>query len=268
MLLRILQYHLYYKVLLQYYCTTKYATQVLLCTTSYCSSTTKCYSSTTLHYKVPLQCCSVHCSGATRYHSNTTQSIAEHYSSTTLHHYCVLQSATPVLLCSATPVALLKWSGRGCRRPGSFEKRLLMQEAAADCARTQGQQSSSTTYSNLNVLERTTYCQYCLVLQSNYCSSTTTTKCYSNATLHYKVRLQHYSFRCCSSATPNNYYSAPRCTKEYYSSTNVCYKVLLQYCWERRGAGTPALGTFDTKCYSSTTYSNLNITPVLPCTTE
>ena len=116
-------------------CTTKYcssttvlqsATQVLLCTTSYCSSTTKCYSSTTLHYKVPLQCCSVHCSGATRYHSNTTQSIAEHYSSTTLHHYCVLQSATPVLLCSATPVALLKWSGRGCRRPGSFEKRLLM----------------------------------------------------------------------------------------------------------------------------------------------
>ena len=87
---------------------------------------------------------------------NTTQGTAEHYSSTTLHYYCALQSATPVLLCSATPVALRKWSewerrGAGTLAlpsagvPALWEEAPHVQEAATDCARTRGQQSWAGT---------------------------------------------------------------------------------------------------------------------------
>ena len=116
---------LYYKVLIQYYSvlqstnsvllsTTKYysvlqsTTPVLLCTTQYYSSTTLCYSTTTLYYKVLLQYYSVLQSTTpvqlctTKYYSSTTL----YYSSTTLYYkvllqyYSVLQSATPVLVCT------------------------------------------------------------------------------------------------------------------------------------------------------------------------
>ena len=108
---------------------------MLLCTTKCCSSTTKCDSSTTLYYKVLLQhYCTTKCySRATLYYKLLLQHhkvllqyysalqsttpvllcpLLQHYKVPLQHYseYCVLQSATPVLPCSATPVALLKWS--------------------------------------------------------------------------------------------------------------------------------------------------------------
>ena len=82
----------YYSALLQYY----FGTPVLLCTTK-CYTvllrSTKCYSSTTLYYKVLLQCYSV-LQSTTPVLLGTTK-----YYSVLLQYYSVLQSTTPVLLC-------------------------------------------------------------------------------------------------------------------------------------------------------------------------
>ena len=103
------------KVLLQYYSVLQSTTPVLLCTA-------KCYSSTTLYYKVLLQYYSLLHSTTTYYSSTTLYykvllCTAKYYSSTTLYYkvlyssttlyykvllqyYSVLQSTTPVLLCT------------------------------------------------------------------------------------------------------------------------------------------------------------------------
>ena len=89
---------LYYKVLLQYYSVLQSTTPVLLSTTQYYSSTTKYYSSTTLYYRVPV---------CTTQYYNVLPCTTKYYSSTTLYckvllqYYSVLQSTTPVLLCTS-----------------------------------------------------------------------------------------------------------------------------------------------------------------------
>ena len=93
---------LYYKVLLQYYSVLHSTTPVLLqyysSTTKYYSSTTpvllcttKYYSSTTAYYTVLLQ----YYSSTTKYYSSTTL-----YYKVLLQYYSVLQSTTPVPLCT------------------------------------------------------------------------------------------------------------------------------------------------------------------------
>ena len=121
----------------------------------------------------------------------------KYYSSTTLYYkilpqyYSVLQSTTPVLLCT-------------------------------------------TKYYSSTTLYYKVLLQYYSVLQSNtpvllctakYYPSTTlycTTKYYSSTTLHYKVLPQYYSVL--QSTTP-----VLLCTAKYYPSTTLYYKVLLQY---------------------------------------
>ena len=260
---------LYYKVLLQYYCTTK------------------CYSSATLYYKVPLQCCSDHCSGTTKYHSNTTQSIAEHYSSTTLHYYCVLQSATPVLLCSATPVALLKWSEweRRHRHPGAPLRR------GSSCARSSSRlcQSPGTTELSWDLSPWPPACEAgcdtttptALWALSETCPHPLlvsfalelpgdtvlqreqllcTTKCCSSNTVvlrqYYSAQVLLCPTKYCSSTTKKSFSSITQSTTEYYSSTTLYCRGLLQ-CYSVLQSATQVLfGTIQ------------SIIPVLPCTTK
>ena len=145
----------------------------------------------------------------TQYYSGTTL-----YYKVLLQYYSVLQSTTPVLLCttialqSTTPVLL-------CTTKYS---------------------SSTTPYYKVLL-------QYYSVLQSTTPVLLCTTKYYSSTTLYYKVLLQYYSVL--QSTTPvlvctTKYYSSTSlycksttpvllCSTQYYSSTTLYYKVLLQY---------------------------------------
>ena len=175
------------------------------------------YSSTTLYYKVLLQYYSVLQSTTpvllctTKYYSSTTL-----YYTVLLQYYSVLQSTTPVLLCTTKYY------------------------------------SSTTLYYKVLI-------QYYSVLQSTTPVLLCTTTYYSSTTLYYKVLLQYYTvllqyYSVLQSTTP-----VLLCTTKYYSSTTLYYTVLLQY-------------------YSSTTlyynvllqyYSVLqSTTPVLLCTTK
>ena len=117
---------LYYKVQLLYYSVLRSTTPVLLCTT-------KCYSSTALHYKVLLQYYSV------------LQSTTLYYK-VLLQYSSVLQSTTPVLVCTTK------------------------------CY------SSTTLYYKVLL-------QYYSVLQSTTPVLVCTTKYYSSTSLYYKVLL-------------------------------------------------------------------------------
>ena len=171
-----------------------------------------------------------------------------YYSSTTL--YSVLQSTTPVLLCttkyySSTTLyykVLLQYCSPVLQRTTLYYKVLL--------------QYYSVLQSTTPVLLCTT--KYYSVLQS-------TTRYYSSTTLYYKVLLQYYSpvlqrttkyykvllqYSVLQSTTPvllctTKYYASTTRTTKYYSGTTLYYKVLLRY------------------------YSVLHsTTPVLLCTTQ
>ena len=116
-----------------------------------------------------------------------------------------------------------------------------------------------------SVLHRST--PYYTVLQSTTPVLLCTTQYYSSTTLYYKVLLQ-YQF--CTT----KYYSSTtlydNCTTKYYSGTTLYYKVLLQY-YSVLQSTTPVL--LRTTKYSSSTlrqyYSVLqSTTPVLLCTTK
>ena len=189
---------------------------------------------TILYYKVLLQCYSV-LQSTTPVLLCTTL-----YYKVLLQYYSVLQSTTPVLLCTTQYYNVL------------LQYYTVLQSTTPVLL---------CTAQYYNVL-----LQYYSVLQSTppvllctakYYSSTTpvllcTTKYYSSTTLYYKVLLQYYSVL--QRTTP-----VLLCTTKYYSSTTLYCKVLLKYC-------------------SSTTlyykvllqyYSVLqSTTPVLLCTTK
>ena len=194
--------------------------------------------STTLYYKVLVQYYSVLQSTSpvllctTKYYSSTTL-----YYTVLLQYYSVLQSTTPVLLCT-------------------------------------------TKYYSTTTLYYTVLLQYYSVLQTTtpvlLCTTkyySSTTLYYSSTTLYYKVLRQYYSVlqsttpvllcttQYYSSTTPvllctTQYYSSTTpvllCTTKYYSSTSLYYKVLLQY-YSVLHSTTPVL---------------LCTTPVLLCTTQ
>ena len=171
------------------YTNSKYHLKVLLCTTKY-------YSSTTLYYTVLLQYYSV-------LQSNTPVLLC------TTKYYSVLHSTTPVLLCT-----------------------------------TQYYSSTALTYKVIlqyySVLQSTTLyytvlLQYYSVLHSTtlyYTVLLCTTQYYSvlhSTTLYYTVPLQYYSALQSTTLYYKvllQYYSS---TTLYYASTSLYYKVLLQY---------------------------------------
>ena len=188
-----------------------------------------------------------------------------------LQYYSVLQSTTPVLLCttkyysSTTPVLLCTTS-------------VLLQYYSVLQSTTPVLQRTTLYYIVLlqyySVLQSSTPVYYS-VLQSTTPVLLRTTKYYSSTTLYYKVLLQYYAVL--QSTTPvllrtTKYYSS---TTKYYSSTTLYYKVLLQY-YSVLQSTTPVL-LRTTKYYSSTTpyykvllqyYKVLqSTTPVLLCTT-
>ena len=206
-----------------------------LCTTKRCSSTTVVLRQ---YYSAQVLLC------PTKYCSSTTKKASPAL-------LRVPQSITPVLPCtaenysSATPYykVLLKYYS-------------VLYKVLSQCC--------SVLQSTAPALQGVTPALLC------------TTEYYFSTTVCYKVLLQHYSVL--QSAA-----QMLLCTTKYGSSTTLLgaapvllriiatqYHAVLQsiipvlMC---ATAGTPALGTFDTKCYSSTTQSNLKITPVLPCTT-
>ena len=223
----------WWAVLLQYYSVLQSTTPVLPCSTKCYSSTTLYYKvllqyypelqSTTLYYKVLLQYYLVLLQyysnvllRTTTYYSRSTLYYKYYsvYSSTTLYYkvllkyYSVLQSTTPILLRTA----------------------------------------NTTLYYSSTTLYYKVLLQYYLVLQSITPVLTCTTKYYSSTNLYYKVVLQYYSVL--QSTRP-----ILLCTTKYYSNTTQYYKyysVLLQY--------YPVL--------QSTTQVLLCTTPVLLCTTK
>ena len=142
------------KVLLQYY-------PVVQSTPPYYSvlqsvlRTTKCYSSTTLYYTALL------CS--TNYYSSTTL-----YYKVLLQYYSVLQSATPVLLCTKV---LLQYY-------------FVLHSATPVLLCTTKYYSSTTLYYKVLI-------QYYSVLHSATPVLLCTTKYYSSKSLYYKVLLQY-----------------------------------------------------------------------------
>ena len=213
----------YYKVLRQYYCTTKFLLQyykVLLRTTKYYasttlyySSTTKYYPSTTPYYKVLESTTPVI---TTKYYASTTK----YYASTTQHYEVLLRTtkyyaSTTKYYASTTP--LLLWTTP------------VLQSTSRVLLRTTKYYASTTPYYSST---------------TKYYSSTT--RYYASTTLYYKVLIQYY--KVLQSITPvlrsttpvllctTKYYSVLQsttpvllCTTKYYASTTLYYKVLLQY---------------------------------------
>ena len=184
---------------------------VLFCTTKYycvLQSTipvlTTYYSSTTLYCKVLLQYCSVLQSTTpvllctTKYYSSTTL-----YCKVLLQYYSVLQSTTPVLLCTTKYYSL------------TTLYYTVLQRTTPVLLCTAKYYSSTTKYYSSTTLYCKVLLQYYSVLQSTTPVLLCTTKYYSSTTLYYTV-LQR--------TTP-----VLLCTAKYYSSTTLYYKVLLQY---------------------------------------
>ena len=120
--------------------------------------------------------------------------------------YSVLQSTTPVLLCTThTPVI-----------SSTLYYKVLLQYYSVL------QLYYKVLYYSSTTLHYKALLQYYSVLQSTPPVLLRTTKYYSSTTLYYKVLLQYYSVL--QSTTP-----VLLCTTKYYSSTSLYYKVLLQY---------------------------------------
>ena len=149
-------------------------------------------------------------------------------------YYTVLQSTTPVLLCTTQ-----YYSGT------TLYYKVLLQYYSV----LQKYYSSTTLYYNC------------------------TTKHYSSTTLYYKVLFQYYSVLQSTPPVllrTTKYYSSTTpvllCTTKYYSSTTLYYKVLLQY-YSVLQSTTPVL-VCTTKYYSSTSLYYKSTTPVLLCSTQ
>ena len=155
-------------------------------------------------------------------------------------YYTVLQSTSPVLLCTTQ-----------CYSSTTLYYKVLLQYY-------------SVLQSTIQVVLCTT-----IVLQSTTPVLLCTTKYYSGTTPYYKVLLQYYSVL--HSTTPVLQSTAPVlfCTTKYYSSTTPYYTVLLQYY-----SSTTLYYSSTTKYYSSTIpyYTVLPVlqgtAPVLFCTTK
>ena len=147
----------------------------------------------------------------TKYYSSTTL-----YYKVLLQYYSVLQSTTPVLLCTTTYYSstTLYYSST------SLYYKVLLQYYKVLL------QYYSVLQSTTPVLQSTTPVLLCTTKYYLLC----TTKNYSSTTLYYKVLLQYYSVL---QSTPpvllctTKYYLL--CTTKNYSSTTLYYKVLLQY---------------------------------------
>ena len=141
----------------------------------------------------------------------------KYYSSTTLYNkvlppvlLCTTQSTTPVLLATPVPLCTTK-----CYSSTTLYNKVLLQYHS--------EEQSSTPV----LLQSTTPVLLC------------TTKYYSRTTLYYKVLLQYYSVlqsttpvRLCTTKYCSSIQSTTPvllCTTKYYSSTTLYYKVLLQY---------------------------------------
>ena len=165
-----------------------------------------------------------------------------YYSSTTL--YSVLQSTTPVLLCTTKYYSST-----------TLYYKVLLQYYSP-------------------VLQRTTL--YYKVLQSTTPVLLCTTKYYSSTTLYYKVlqgttpvllcTTKFYSSTTLYYASTTTYYSVLQSTTKYYSSTTLYYKVLLQY-YSVLQSTTPVLLQYHSVLQSTTPVLQ-STTPVLLCTTK
>ena len=117
-----------------------------------------------------------------------------------LQYYSVLQSTTPVLVCTTKYYSST-----------SLYYKVLLQYYSVLHRTTPVLICTTKYYSSTNyALQSTTPVLLC------------TRKYYSSTTLYYKVLLQYYSVL--QSTTP-----VLLCTRKYYSSTTLYYKVLLQY---------------------------------------
>ena len=217
---------LYCKVLLQYYSVLQSTTPVLPSTTTYYSvlqSTTRYYSSTTLYYKVLLQ-----------YYSVPVLQRTTLYYQVLLQYYSVLQSTTPVLLCTTKYYASTTRTTKYYSSTTLYYKVLLQYYSCTTkyYSGTTLYYSSTTTYYASTTL-------YYKVLQRTTPVLLCTKKYYSSTTLYYKVLLQYYS--------------------PVLQRTTLYYKVLQ--------STTPVL-LCTTKYYSSTTPVLQSTTPVLLCTTK
>ena len=166
---------------------------------------------------------------------------AKYYSSTTLY-YTVLQRTTPVLLCTTK-----YYSSTTLYCKVLLQYYSVLQSTTPVLLCTTKYYSSTTLY--YTVLQRTTPVLLC------------TTKYYSSTTLYCKVLFQYYSVL--QSTTP-----VLLCTTQYYNVLLQYYSVLLQY-YSVLQSTTPVL-LCTTKYYSSTLYYTVlqRTTPVLLCTTK
>ena len=188
----------------------------------------------------------------TQYYSSTTL-----YYTVLLQYYSVLQSTTPVLLCTTK-----YYSSTTLYYKVLLHYYFVLHSATPVLLCTTKYYSSTTLYYKVLL-------QYYSVLQSSTPVLLCTTQYYSSTTLYYTILLQYYSVL--QSTTP-----VLLCTTKYYSSTTLYYTVLLQY-YSVLQSTTPVL-LCTTKYYSSTTlyYKVLlhyyfvlhSATPVLLCTTK
>ena len=148
----------------------------------------------------------------TKYYSSTTL-----YYKVLLHYYFVLHSATPVLLCT-TPVLLCT----------TLYYKVLLQYYSVLHSTTPVLLVLLQYYS---VLQSTTLYYKVLLCTTKYYSSTT--KYYSSTSLYYKVLLQYYKVLLCTTPvllwTTQYYSSSPvlLSTTKYYSSTTLYYSWLI-----------------------------------------
>ena len=135
-------------------------------------------------------------------------SVTSLYYKVLLQYYSVLQSTTPVLLCTTQYYNVL------------LQYYSVLQSTTPVLPCTTKYYSSTTLYCKVLL-------QYYSVLQSTTPVLLCTAKYYSSTTLYYKVLLQYYSvlhYTVLQRTTP-----VLPCTTKYNSSTSLHYKVLLQY---------------------------------------
>ena len=155
------------------------------------------------------------------------------YYNVLLQYYSVLQSTTPVLLCTAKYYSSTTRTTKYYSSTTLYYKVLLQYYSVLH--------STTVRLQHYSVLQKyysstTLYCkvllQYYSVLQSTTPVLLCTTKYYSSTTLYYRVLLQYYSVL----QSTTLYYTVLQrttpvlpCTTKYYPSTTLYCKVLLQY---------------------------------------
>ena len=189
-----------------------------------------------------------------------------------LKYYSVLQSTTPVLLCTTK-----------CYSSTTLYYTVLLQHYSVLQSTTQVLLCTTKYYSSTTLYYKVLI-QYYSVLQSTTPVLLCTTQCYSSTTLYYTVLLKYYTVLPQYYTVLLQYYSVLQSTTPVLLCTTKYYKVLLQYYSVLQSTNPVVLCT--TKYYSSTTlyykvliqyyskvllryYSVLqSTTPVLVCTTK